>query len=346
MKQKIVIIGGYGHVGQMIARELGEAYPGQVYAAGRSMERAERFSRDTGGKVKPMQLDVRHSFDSQLWDEVQVVVMCLDQADTAFVRFCLAKGIHYVDISASDDFLQQVEQLNRDAYTGKATVVLSVGLAPGLTNLLARRAYLLLERTDSIEISIMLGLGDQHGKAAIQWTVDQLAGGFTDGRRTDFGKGLGRRTAYRFPFADQYVLRRKLGLPSVATRLCLDSAAVTTLLAWLSASGATRLLKRKAVRNSVVGWLLRKKPGEARCAVKIDARGMWNGGPATAECSLQGGEEARITARVAAYAADALFGTSWPSGVYHMDELFDLDRVLTGIGATDAADIRLNGRPL
>jgi hypothetical protein len=185
-----------------------------------------------------------------------------------------------------------------------------------------------------------------HGKAAIEWTVDQLAGGFTDGRRTDFGKGLGRRTAYRFPFADQYALRRKLGLPSVTTRLCLDSAAVTTLLAWLSAAGATRLLKRKAVRDSVVGWLIRKKPGKARCAVKIDARGMRDGRPATAECSFQGGEEARMTARVAVYAADALFCASWPAGVYHMDELFELDRVLTGIGATDAVDIRMNGRPL
>lgn len=200
--------------------------------------------------------------------------------------------------------------------------------------------------TDSIDISIMLGLWDQHGKAAIEWTVDQLSGGFTNGKRTDFGRGLGRRTAYRFEFADQYVLRRKLGLPSVVTRLCFDSAAVTGLLAWLSAAGATRLLERKAIRSPVVKWLAGKRPGKARCAVKVDAYGMWKGEPAAVECFFQGGEEARITARVAVYAADALYCTSLPPGVYHMDQLFDLDHVLARIGAPDYVEIRLNGERL
>ncbi|MBD0381473.1 hypothetical protein [Paenibacillus sedimenti] len=44
----------------------------------------------------------------------------------------------------------------------------------GLTSLLARRAKNLMDETDSIDISIMLGLGDHHGKAAIEWTIDNL----------------------------------------------------------------------------------------------------------------------------------------------------------------------------
>ncbi|MCW1836819.1 hypothetical protein OLZ11_10010 [Bacillus xiamenensis] len=36
MKSKIMVIGGYGHVGQQICLQLSEQYPGQVFAAGRS----------------------------------------------------------------------------------------------------------------------------------------------------------------------------------------------------------------------------------------------------------------------------------------------------------------------
>ncbi|MEC0554668.1 hypothetical protein P8853_14570 [Bacillus haynesii] len=50
----------------------------------------------------------------------------------------------------------------------------TVGLAPGLTNLLAQKAAQALDETSCIDIAIMLGLGDSHGKAAIEWTVDHL----------------------------------------------------------------------------------------------------------------------------------------------------------------------------
>lgn len=33
MKDNIVVVGGYGHVGKMICKELGDLHPGKVYAA-------------------------------------------------------------------------------------------------------------------------------------------------------------------------------------------------------------------------------------------------------------------------------------------------------------------------
>lgn len=52
--------------------------------------------------------------------------------------------------------------------------MLSIGLAPGLTNLLAAHAHRLLDEVTELDIFIMLGLGDRHGKAAMEWTVDHL----------------------------------------------------------------------------------------------------------------------------------------------------------------------------
>lgn len=49
-KDRIVVVGGYGHVGATICKNLGNAYPGRVYAAGRSLEKAEAFSEKQMGR--------------------------------------------------------------------------------------------------------------------------------------------------------------------------------------------------------------------------------------------------------------------------------------------------------
>ncbi|MGG3849351.1 hypothetical protein [Brevibacillus agri] len=46
-------------MGATICKELGNLYPGRVYAAGRSLEKAEAFCRETAGKVRPLRFDLR-----------------------------------------------------------------------------------------------------------------------------------------------------------------------------------------------------------------------------------------------------------------------------------------------
>jgi saccharopine dehydrogenase (NAD+, L-lysine forming) len=88
-------------------------------------------------KILPLEFDpLGLREDDKLPDGVSLVVMCLDLPDTAFVRKRLQQGIHYIDISASYDLLSQIELLDLQAKQRNVTLVLSVGLAPGLTNLL------------------------------------------------------------------------------------------------------------------------------------------------------------------------------------------------------------------
>ncbi|MCC3374215.1 saccharopine dehydrogenase family protein [Cohnella sp. REN36] len=356
MKEYIVVIGGYGHVGQTICRELGELYPGKVYAAGRSLESAEHFTRTTDGKVKPLQFHMKEGFNLDFSNRVKLVIMCIDQTDTEFVRFCFNHKIHYVDVSANGSFLTQVEELQSEARANGTTAVLSLGLAPGLTNLMSLHAKNRLDQVDNIDISIMLGMGDQHGKAAIEWTVDNLGtdfdvmregrkvtvASFTDAIKTDFGVRLGRRKAYRFNFSDQHVLPRTLGVPSVSTRLCFDSSVATKLLAWLRATGIFRLLRLKPIRYTAVQLFGKVRFGKDIYAVKIDAQGKKDQKDVKVECFLQGRNEARITAKVAAAVADTVYRSELPYGVYHIEQLFELDSILHPIRQEVAFDTRVS----
>ncbi|MDU5145857.1 MAG: saccharopine dehydrogenase NADP-binding domain-containing protein [Paenibacillus dendritiformis] len=356
-KEEIVVIGGYGHVGRNICRILGERYPGMVFAAGRSRERAERFCQSAGGKIRPLEIDIRNPRPPAMFDGVKLVIMCLDQADTGFVRECLRAGTHYIDISANGSFLRQVEQCREEAEAYGATALLSVGLAPGLTNLLALEAHRMLGETDEIDLAIMLGLGDAHGEAAIEWMADNLgarfditrngkqveAQSFADGKTFDFGADIGSRQAYRFPFSDQQSLSRTLNVASVATRFCLDSPIVTRLLAGARRTWAVRLLQRGWLRKRLIRSLGALRFGGDRFAVKAEARGRSREGkPALAECFLQGRDQSAATARVAAAAAAMLVDSPSPAGVYHIDQLTDMASMLKEPGPDIEYDLRLS----
>jgi saccharopine dehydrogenase-like NADP-dependent oxidoreductase len=350
MRDAILVIGGYGHVGSKICTTLAEKYPGKIYAAGRSLEKAEAFSRATEGRVLPMRIDMSGEINDEMLSSFKMVIMCLDQQNTAFVQACLLQGIHYIDISADYDFLSKVEQLHPLAESHGSTAVLSVGLAPGLTNLLALQASRQLDTVDEINISIMLGLGDSHGRAAMEWTVDHLIQNFrtvekgnsverksfSDGRAADFGSQMGKRTAYRFNFADQHILQRTLQqAPVVSTRLCFDNEWMTRAIAAMKQLGVFRLLQAPKAKDLAVNLLSTIKIGKPIYAVKIEASGRKQNKPALAECLLHGSHEAEATAAVAAEIAKQLFISKLPHGAFHIEEFFDyslFENTLTGTG--------------
>jgi hypothetical protein len=345
MSKKILVMGGYGAVGRGISTELGRLFPGAVYAAGRSLARAAAFAETTGGRVLPLAFDAAASdagaFDS-LPADVGMVVMCLDQTDTRFVQACLERGLVYVDISASDDFHKKVEALDPLAREKGGTALLSVGLSPGLTNLLVKYAAARVEGVVSADIAILLGLGERHGRAAIEWTVDQLLADFpdsregaagpvralSDGRSVEF-PGLGRRTAYRFNFSDQHALHRTLSIPAVVSRLCFDVEIVGRLLALAKRSGALgilrwRVARRLAIRAFEIGGI-----GQEVYALRIDVRGSAaRDAGGQFRCVLRGHREAESTAQVAARVADLTYRKRPPAGVLHIEQLLDLSSVL------------------
>lgn len=338
MRNRILVVGGYGHVGQVISTMLGERFPGLVLAAGRDFSKAAVLAHKTGHKIVPIQLDVRSWPNAEkLLNNVRLVVMCLDQNDTSFVQMCVERGIHYIDISASYAFLSQVEQLDTYAQQRGATGVLSVGLAPGLTNLLAKRCKDVFDELQSVDIAIMLGLSEAHGKAAIQWIVDNIdarfairsAGGFkqvasfADPKQVRFPDGYDWRTTYRFNFADQHIVARTLHIDRVSTRLCFDSAVVTYFLALLTRAHIFSMVRKAGAQPALTTFISRLRLGSDVFAVKVDAEGSIKSEPYTYACSISGRREGYVTGVVASLVAERVYTSFFRSGIFHIEQLFD-----------------------
>lgn len=334
----ILIIGGYGAVGRVIALALANKFPGQVIVAGRSYEKARALAQESDEKIRPYQVDLTTAHGNlEILDGVAVVVMCLDVPDVQFLQACLQRGIHYVDITAEDAILQQIEALDGVAKANGSTAILSVGLSPGLTNLLARHAQAQFETLHHVEIHGLVGLGEAHGAAAAHWTLQNLNANYTvrengrtrqvssfgEHKQAHFPEGLGRRRVYRFNLADQHVVVRTLGLTSVSTWITFDPVLFAWLMAFMRWSGLSKLLRYRWIEDAIVKMSTAVQFGAEKFAIQVEARGEKDGRALSQTYTVSGDGQGRATALVAAQVVKQLFTGTFPAGVFHSEQLFE-----------------------
>ena len=249
------------------------------------------------------------------------------------------------DISADYGFLSGVEKLDGLAKQNGATAMLSVGVVPGLSNMLAARARERMERVDRIDILVELGLGDHHGQAAVEWLFDNLdveydvkEGGRPRSVRS-FGESINlrlpgqhaERPAYRFNFSDQHVIGRTLDVPAVSSWVRFDNRILTWLFAKCSQVGLGRLLRRRWWRKIAVWIVLHMHLGSDTCGVAVRATGRTKDGAETLTLGLVGRKEALMTAIVAAETARQVLSGNPVPGVLHSEQAIALDPVVTAL---------------
>lgn len=342
---KVLIVGGYGQVGRALAELLAPGLSGRIIIAGRDATKAHAAAAEIGHGTSGRVVDLFATDSGDVLDGVGLVVVCLDQEDTSFVESCLTRGIHYVDISARFRFLRQVEALDGVARRNGATALLSVGVSPGLTNLLAARVCNYMERVDQIDIVLELGLGDRHGRAAVEWTLDNLDAEFdlvdngeittvrSLGERLDIrGPGTwARGPAYRFNFSDQHVLGRTLDVPRVSSWLRFSSRALTWLMAKTAGHGLGWLLRRRWCRRLAVWLLTTVHLGSDRCGVAVRAMGRTTYGAHELTVCVAARKEAFMTASVTAEVVRQVLAENLEAGVFHTDQVISLDPVIAAL---------------
>ncbi len=324
MKKKSLIIGGYGAVGSIIARHLAEQFPNNVMVAGRSFNKAHQLAEELNHTVIPYQFDASTSSNYELLDEVGLVIVCIDLPDSKLAEECIARGINYLDITASQKVIQKIETLNEQATAMDVTIALSVGLAPGITNLLAQHCIRQAPASTPVDLFVLLGLGEKHGDAAYRWTFDNIhtiypvvQGGrtktvrsFTQPKQTVL---IGKRTFYSFNFSDQHTLAETTSSPQVFTRMAFDSRFITRMIGFLRKTGITRLFKNKRMQHLFITAFNRLNVGSDLFAVKAET--------AYNAYSVSGNEEGKVTAYVATELAIQLIEQQSSSGVRHMHQL-------------------------
>jgi NAD(P)-dependent dehydrogenase (short-subunit alcohol dehydrogenase family) len=298
--QRALVLGGYGAVGRITVQQLREKGD-TAYAAGRDPARADRV------------LDLRagaHRAYLEALADVDVVVNASGAEDPDLAVAATDRGVAFVDITATTSYAAALAQLEP-----AAPVLYDVGLAPGLTSILATALHE-AAAPGPIDIALIIGAGERHGPGATEWAYGLLGQFFPDTHggpqvrnysqpRTFDLPRMGNRRLYRTDYCDQHLLTQRLGVP-VRTYFALDSRPSTASLALLTRiPGAARIAPRRLRLPGSDQWL-------AAAFGTDPAKVRW----------AHGRSESLATATVAVLAAHAATGLA--PGVHQLSGILDL----------------------
>lgn len=331
----ILVVGGYGAVGQELCRDL--ARHGLLpVVAGRSPEKGAALAQRLSTSSRRLDVDEPPTWPAALAG-IGMVVMCVDQTSTGFVRYLFDRGIHYVDLTATDGFFRALEALPPP---DRSAALLSVGLAPGLTNMLAAAIAAAFDRPTRVDIGLLFGLGDSHGSAGLDWMAARIFDPARprSPRRIDFGRPWGLRTAHVVDFSDQHALTRRMPSAVVTTRVAFDSRLATAVLFGISTWLGRSAVFRRLVRRSFSAVRL----GSKAVNVTVEARGLRGGILHRATVRYRGEDESRTTARVASLMIRLFLAGRPPHGIQHSHDAFDCQHFLAALRAEGIGELEWN----
>lgn len=320
-----LVVGGYGAVGQLLCRDLAQ-HGLPLVIAGRNPHRGDALAGALGATTRYLDIADRTSWFDGVRD-IARVVMCIDQPGPDFVAFLCDRGIDYIDLTASDVFFRRLETLR----PSRSAVLLSVGLAPGLTNMLARHLAAGFDRVTRLDIGLLFGLGDRHGAAGLDWMAAQIFDPVRrhDPLRQDFGPPWGRRMAHVVDFSDQHALMRSFPRMLATTRVAFDSRLATAALFHTARWFADNTLVRTLTRASFSALRF----GSRTVNVTLDMHGIRDGIRTTHSARFLAEEESRTTARLASLLIRQFLTQAPRPGVCHTHDLLDPTTFLASLAS-------------
>ena len=129
----MLVLGGYGAFGALVAERLARVAGIEVIAAGRSLERAQgfasRLAAEALAKVGGIRLDAA-GISPAVLGEIKPALLInatgpFQGQDYGLARACIAAGVHYVDLADARAFVTGISAL--DAEAGRAGVLVVSG---------------------------------------------------------------------------------------------------------------------------------------------------------------------------------------------------------------------------
>ena len=350
----ILVIGGTGYTGRLIAQHLLEHSEANITIATRHVDKAQAFADELNRqhpdhRVKAVYADAsqRDSLRSAFTDQAMVVVAAPTTAYAEnVIRASLEMGLDYLDVQLGNRKLALLQSLAHEIEQAGLCFITEAGFHPGLPSALVRYAATHL---DSIESAITLGYLNMGKGLPYSEAVDEVVESFRgyksqvfkngqwtktnsyEVRTCDFGGDIGRKRCYAMFFEELH------SLPSMFPSLRETGfyiSEVHWVLDWMVMPLTMGLLKiaPKAVRpiGRFLWWgmgTFHKPP--YRVELQVQAAGLKDGRPATVCSSVAHPDGYELTAiPVVATLLQYLDGVARKPGLWMMGHMVDPRRLI------------------
>jgi saccharopine dehydrogenase-like NADP-dependent oxidoreductase len=140
--ERILVLGGAGHIGSRIVQELRKLDPSlEIVVGDKNVERAREVVNEVGGRVGVLAVDA--SSEDLLVDAMKgfdVVVSAIGpfhRFGVPVLKAAIRAGVSFVDIDDDYDATEESLKLYDEAQRRGVTAIIGLGATPGMTNLLA-----------------------------------------------------------------------------------------------------------------------------------------------------------------------------------------------------------------
>ena len=312
----ILILGGYGATGKLLAKHLLAQTKYQIIIAGRHLDQAQAFVESLDDR-RVMARRVDAADLNSLKNALQNVSLLLVAAPTTHhaenvVRAALDAGVDYLDVQYSDAKLGALRKHEAEIGQRNLCFVTEAGYHPGLPSAMIRFAASKLDEIHSAQVAGYLNMGNLKYTEA----VDELMEGFInyqaqvykngawtksnswDMRKFDFGDEIGARTCYSMFFEELrslpelYPTLKNTGFYISGSNFLAD--VIVTPLVMLG----LKLNPDRYIRplGKLMWWAMGRSKPPYRVVLKVEATGQLNGRHARVEARIEHEDGYELTA--------------------------------------------------
>lgn len=342
----VVVFGGYGTFGALVARELARVgIP--VVVAGRSLPQAEAFARTLGPAHRGVAVDVGDLASCvAVLQGRRVAANCagsLEALGPALLEACLTTGCHYTDIAVERGHAALVATYAERFRQRGLCAAYGCSSLPAVSGALAvwlrRQSAAVPWRA---RVTLFIGNDNPKGRGAVETLLHVLGRplhapqgvipGFGGREVVTLPQPFGRRAVFNFDSPEYDLLPPLLGVRSVAVKVGFELRLTTYGFALLAALGwrpGPRLVE-------LLAWVGDRVRGIGSSGGAVLTELFYPDGSTRRAWVLARSQGQRLAALPCALAAEALYREpAGRVGVCTAYELLGAERLLAGLAARD-----------
>ena len=350
---RILIAGGYGYTGRLLAYHLRARSDAEIILAGRHREKAQAYAEELnaefgGERVSARRVDLAsaRSLHEALHDvDLLVVAAPTTQHAETVIQAALDADVDYLDVQLGTRKLALLNERTAAIERSGRCFITEAGFHPGLPAALVRYAAAKLDRLDAAIVAGYLNMKDVSYTEGVDELMELFRNyqgqvykegrwtkaGTYDVRTVDFGGEVGERRCYSMfleelrILPDRYPALQEAGFYMAGTHWFVDGVITPLVMLGL------KLAPRRGVRplGKLLWWSMQAfaRP-PYRVQLKVEASGEKEGVPSTGSVSVAHADGYALTAiPVAACLLQYLDGSARRPGLWMMGHLVEPERL-------------------
>ena len=300
----IVLLGGAGDVGLRLAQMLHQQTEAFVTTVSRRVA-------DNNGQQNSRRRHISYDLTGPETLKIAagaIVINLTEATPPSMVKQVIEGSGWFLETSATPKYLQEIMN-SAESAAGSGSAVMCVGVAPGLTNLMATKITTDAPNTRQVDIGLEMGMGRHYGAAATEWflstagrpydiVIDHVPRRVAAGdlkRKFIFRQDGQSRLAVGYGFAEQSLIAEQsnLSLKTVRSFVALDPSWMTRMLLLMQSIGLGSAISRNAAM--LAKWLLRF-PAFGATQTRLVVEGFDDAGGLTGQIRVVTGDQAQATA--------------------------------------------------